>query len=218
MQVQYYDSTAHIMAQDDHRTHDLNPDYYGLLLGGVICTGIALDFGCGTGRNVDNLLRLGDWRQVHGADLSSENIKHARSKLQDKHNSSRFELFVTSGVDAKILPDDTYSFVMSTIVLQHIAVWSIRYAILKDIYRAMNQGGIFSFQMAKHGAVEYRADHWDAAGTNGYCDCKCDVDELQKDLAGIGFKDIVIVSRPEWDYLNKRYCEGENWVFVKCRK
>ena len=39
----------------------------------------ALDFGCGVGRNVDNLLKLSDWRRVDGCDISQENLIRARA-------------------------------------------------------------------------------------------------------------------------------------------
>lgn len=35
MQKNHYNATADIMAIENHRSHDLNPDYYGLLLQAV---------------------------------------------------------------------------------------------------------------------------------------------------------------------------------------
>src|SRR3972149_3826739 len=87
MQRAYYNATADIMAVENHRGHDANPDYYGLLLSDVADHPHrwqgkrALDFGCGIGRNVDNLLRLAEWEAVYGCDISQANIERAEEFL-----------------------------------------------------------------------------------------------------------------------------------------
>ena len=53
------------------------------------------------------------------------------------HSEDKCDLQVTDGVTVKPLLDNFYDFVMSTIVLQHIAVYEIRKSILSDIYRVL---------------------------------------------------------------------------------
>lgn len=227
MQHKFYEAEAANMAIENHRGHDFNPDYYGLLLSDIVERPLqwrgkrALDFGCGSGRNIDNLLCLAEWEAVYGCDISSANIKQAEAFLLDA-GRGRFELWVTSGIDLLPLKSDDFDFVMSTIVLQHIPVWKIRHSILTDIYRVLRAGGLFSFQMAVHhaGVATYYENVWDAHGTNGAYDVSVDnVLDLINELRGIGFGNIQTRIRPEWDANTRQYADpGCKWLFIKTWK
>jgi len=56
-------------------------------------------------------------------------------------------LYVSSGIDCGLVPNNRYDLVFSTIVLQHICVHSTRYSIKENIFQTLKSGGIFSFQM-----------------------------------------------------------------------
>jgi SAM-dependent methyltransferase len=56
-------------------------------------------------------------------------------------------LYVSSGIDCGLVPNNRYDLVFSTIVLQHICVHSTRYNIKESIFRTLKNGGTFSFQM-----------------------------------------------------------------------
>jgi len=232
MQKKYYEENATIMAVEDHRGHNNNPDYYGILLSDITTnpeywTGkTALDFGCGTGRNIANLYRLAKWKFVDGCDIARNNLYEAHRLLTER-GVSGFTLYPVSGVDLGGIPSKKYDFVMSTIVLQHIAVWSIRLSILTDIFRVMKSGGLFSFQVVKYplprdryNIADYHEDKWDAPNTNGGYDFSVDNEQdLINDLTRIGFEVIETISRPEWEYINQEYAHNNNrWVFVKARK
>jgi ubiquinone/menaquinone biosynthesis C-methylase UbiE len=228
MQRHQYDSTADIMAIENHRGHDSNPDYYGLLLKDVTDNPeiwkdkVALDFGCGIGRNVDNLLRKASWSSAEGCDISSENIIRAEKFLTQHH--SNFKLYTTTGITLEPVPSDSYDFVMSTIVLQHIAVHDIRTSLLKDIYRVMKPGALFSFQMAQYQNINHARYHenaWEASATNGAYDVSVtNPHDLVDDLTSFGFKNITYTIRPEWDANNKCYLDTPNckWIYVKAYK
>lgn len=229
MQREFYDATADIMAIDNHRGHDSSPDYYGILLGDINQSWSkksALDFGCGIGRNVDNLSKLADWTTVDGCDISSENIKRANDFLKTVIPENKFKLYTTTGVDLKPIGSDRYDFVMSTIVLQHIPVRSIRVSLMKDIYRVMKVGGLFSFQMAQYdrgqiGSANYFDEVIEASGTNGRYDVSVEnPSDLIIDLEEIGFSDITYQIRPEWDAYAKTYVSSPHsrWIFVKAWK
>jgi cyclopropane fatty-acyl-phospholipid synthase-like methyltransferase len=225
MQRRWYDAGADEMAKENHRSHDANPDYWDILLGPVKAAPaewagkLALDFGCGIGRNVDNLARLAQWRQVHGVDISAENVKRARAELLKTQPPSAFELFVNSGADVDVLGDHRYDFVMSTIVFQHIAVWSVRHALLIGLFQHMNAGGVFSLQVARMGRVPYRHDGWDVQVTNGACDFGVDsVDDMRQELVEIGFEKVEVVIRPEWNYVEKKYSTDSEWLFWRMQK
>jgi ubiquinone/menaquinone biosynthesis C-methylase UbiE len=232
MQRDFYNSTADIMAIENHRGHDSNPDYYGLLLKEVFINPnlwkdkVALDFGCGIGRNVDNLLKIADWKSVDGCDISVENINRAEKFLQNTHDSNKFKLYTTTGTTLNPINDNLYDFVMSTIVLQHIAVHQIRNNLLTDIFRVMKSGGLFSFQMAQYSqgygtAAKYHDNMWNASGTNGAQDVSVDnPQDLINDLLSIGYNNISYEVRPEWDAKNKCYLDLKNsrWLFIKAYK
>ena len=87
MQKTFYDANAPKMAKTDHKEHNDNPDYWDILIieqpKKLLDTekSNALDFGCGTGRNVRNLLENWKWNRVAGIDISENNIKEANKKL-----------------------------------------------------------------------------------------------------------------------------------------
>lgn len=229
MQRKYYEETAEVMAVEDHQGHNSNPDYVNYLLCGVINKDLAgkraLDFGCGTGRNVGNLLKAGNWDRVDGCDIALNNLYQAKLKL--KPYEDRFRLYHVSGVDLDGIPSDEYDFVMSTIVLQHIAVWKIRNSILKDVCRVMKSGAEFSFQMAiyplprnRNNVAGYRDNVWNASHTNGGYDVSVDDPlELIAELRSIGFEDARYQIRPEWDYVGqKSMTNGNDWIYVQAWK
>ena len=172
-----------------------------------------LDFGCGKGRNIFNLRSLETFTTVDGSDLSPANIKHCRERFID-HSS----FFLTNGSNCGSPHNDYYDFVMSTITLQHIPVYSIRARILTDVLRVLKPGGRFSFQMGFGSNLDqslgrprsgYFEDFYSAVGTNGDHDVRVtSVDELNSDLLNLGFENIKIevkdsfsdVGHPKWVY------------------
>lgn len=231
MQRDFYNETADIMAIDNHRGHDSNPDYYGILLGDITADTLAwsgktaLDFGCGIGRNVDNLLKSAPFKRVDGCDISQENIIRAGKFLQSRgYAEDKYTLHVTDGVSLKPIKARQYDFVMATIVLQHIAVYSIRRAILEDIFRVMKKNGIFSFQMVKHngmvGGAGYYDEAIDAPGTNGRFDVSVDdANDVIKDLNEIGFGEVSYEVKPEWEANQRQYMStGTEWIYFRTTK
>lgn len=224
MQRNQYNTTAAEMAVMNHRQHNANPDYWNILLKPLQdnpagwAGKMALDFGCGHGRNVENMLNLApSFPRVDGCDISSQNVVYAEKYLNEKGFKDRFKLYVNNGVALDVIPDNQYDFVMSTIVLQHICVYDIRFSLLKDIFRTMKSGGIFSFQMgygpAHPVARTYYENYYQATGTNGSYDVKIlDPKEAYDDLAKIGFVNINHEIRPPFDDRHS------NWIFIKATK
>ena len=159
---------------------------------------IALDFGCGPGRNIikyhEKFLR------IDGADISLVNIKNAKKNLQyvgiDMPN-----LYVTSGCDCGDINEYTYDFVFSTITMQHICVYEIRFQILQAMFRALKDSGRLSIQMGfgnREGmSVDYYANYYSVLGTNSKCDTRVESSEqVKNDLEKIGFKEFEYWLRP----------------------
>lgn len=235
MQKNFYDSNATKMAQRDHAEHNDNPNYWDILLGDISDDMFeddneikALDFGCGTGRNVKNLLKDWNWKRVDGIDISENNIIEAKKNLiklrhkeyEEGHtDSNRFKFHSNNGIDLLELKDNEYNFIMSTIVFQHISVYEIRLSLLRELYRVLKIGGIFSFQMGynhnpKYNTVTYFENYYDATSTNSDCNVRVDNEEdIKNDLKKIGFKNIQIIIKDSFsDDVHPK------WIYVKAVK
>lgn len=211
MQKSFYDPGT-----SDHLEHDANPDYWDILFERIKDQDnsklVALDFGCGKGRNVRNLKKF-NFKRVDGVDISEGNINDCRDKITD----SLF--YINNGVNLSQISNETYDFVMSTIVLQHIPVYDIRYQLLSEILRVLKHDGIFSFQMGmateemKDSNFFYHANNYDA-GTNGHGDVQIKSEiEVVEDLFKIGFCDIETIIKPSFsDNAHK------DWIYIHCGK
>lgn len=218
MQRTYYESTADLMNEQNHMFHNANRDYWDILLGDTL-TGfrdkVGLDFGCGCGRNVMNIWNR--FSRMDGVDISFANLVHARGNiLAAGVPEDAFHLYACNGTDLREVPSDEYDFVMSTIVLQHIAVHDIRLNYLREFFRIMRADGLLSFQMGfgeGHGRAGYYENHYDASGTNSAHDTTVtDPAQIVDELEAIGFEAVSHVIRPA-------YSDGHHlWIYVKARK
>ncbi len=206
----------------NHGEHNSNNDYWDILLNDIkdkdVWKGkVALDFGCGKGRNVTNMLSLAEWSKVDGVDISEGNIHYCNGEY--KYQNS--DWYLNNGIDLADLDTGKYDFVMSTITLQHIPVYEIRKSILKEILRVMKPGGILSFQMT-YGPVpekgmnpsSYYDNMYEARGTNSAWDVRIDNEEdVLKDLEQIGFVNVTTTVR-------ESYSDGQHpmWIYIRCEK
>lgn len=223
MQADYYESTAKGMAEVNHRHHDANFSYWSVLLKPIREDSAkwkgkkALDFGCGTGRNICNLLRMADWTRVDGVDIAKNNLKEAVKLLhKDGISAHLYRLHQNNGIDLAKINSDTYDFVMSTIVFQHIAVHDIRYGLLSELFRIMKSGAVISIQMGfgeGRGKAEYHENAYDAQGTNSRHDVIVrSPKQIEKSLKEIGFTDFTYEIR-------ESYSDGHpEWIFFKAKK
>ena len=217
MQSRFYKSGT-----SDHLEHNKNKDYWGVLLESVDDTQFrgarALDFACGKGRNVKNLLSLAEWELVDGCDLSEANISYCRANFK-----STSQFYVANGQDTGVPNSNYYDFVMTTISLQHIPVYDIRRSILEDILRVLKPGGRFSFQMGfgpdlldslGRPRSGYFENSVTAKSTNGDHDVRVtSVSELETDLRNIGFTEIQSMVRESFSDMGH-----PNWIYVHCLK
>lgn len=225
MQTEAYERIVEEMSIDNHRQHNANPDYWSVLLGPL--TGepekwagkTALDFGCGQGRNIENIYNIvPDMRTIDGCDISSGNILFTRRYLDSKKiPQEKSNLYVVDGVSLCGIPSETYDFVMSTIVFQHICVHEIRFALMREIHRTMKPGGIFSLQMGfgvgHKSARDYFENYYDATATNSGCDVRIlNAKDPENDLTAAGFQNVNSEIRQPWDDAHS------NWIFLKAIK
>jgi SAM-dependent methyltransferase len=176
---------------------------------------IALDFGCGPGRNS---VRYKDtFKRIDGVDISPINIEKARIySFRNLIFANKF--YVCNGIDLDGIQSDTYDVVFSTIALQHICVYDIRKSYFKEFHRVLKEGGTFTAQMGFGSpspmTVGYYENYYDAPISNRGCDvCIERPEQLEADLLEIGFKNF-----------QYKICEvgpGDchpNWIFFNVTK
>jgi ubiquinone/menaquinone biosynthesis C-methylase UbiE len=213
----------YLSGTNNHENHNANSNYWDILLGDLKDKEnwdgkIALDFACGKGRNVTNMLNLCDWARVDGIDISEGNISHNKNEYQSQNSN----WYCNNGTDVSELNDNEYDFIMSTIALQHIPVYDIRKSLITDLLRTLKPGGMFSFQLGYGEGLEspigprvsYFENHYDATGTNSICDVRVHTEEeVINDLKEIGFVNITTEVRESYDDSGH-----PQWIYIKCYK
>ena len=103
--------------------------------------GRALDFGCGMGRLTQALAP--HFKKVYGIDISSSMIK-----LANKYNKSprKVEYILNDKDNLSIFKDNTFDFIYTNIVLQHIPKKYI-FSYIKEFIRILKPNGILLFQL-----------------------------------------------------------------------
>jgi SAM-dependent methyltransferase len=208
---------------NNHENHNSNPNYWDTLLSDLKNKDnwegkTGLDFACGKGRNVTNMLSLCNWNRVDGVDISLGNIDYCKSTYSNQNS----EWYCNNGVDVSDLKNNEYDFIMSTIALQHIPVYDIRKSLITDLLRTLKPGGLFSFQLGYGIGLEspigfrvsYFENYYDASGTNSICDVRVqDKNEIIKDLEEIGFININTEIKESYDDSGHTH-----WIYVRAYK
>lgn len=179
---------------------------------------VALDFGCGPGRN---LVRYHDlFERIDGVDIAPVSLEKAKGWLQ--HNGIPVpNLYPCNGVDLREIPDAQYDVVFSTICLQHICVHEIRFNYLKEFFRVLKPGGWVTFQMGFAPSLPqcrgYYENFYDADSTNGTCDVSVENPlQLHGDLLKAGFANFshTLVPAPPYEPLHIH----DFWIFARAQK
>ncbi len=101
-----------------------------------------LDIGCGIGRMTVPLARR--FREVVGVDVSREMVRRARGALAPFPNAGAE---VVSGTDLGAFPAQSFDFVFSYLVLQHVPQPALVRGYLLEIARVLRPGGAFHVQV-----------------------------------------------------------------------
>jgi SAM-dependent methyltransferase len=101
----------------------------------------ALEIGCGPGRLVKPLSR--HFGEIHGVDVSDEMIKLARQRLVDTPHAY---FHATNGSSLEQFADDSFDFVYSYAVFQHIPSREVVLEYMREICRVLKPGGVFHGQ------------------------------------------------------------------------
>jgi SAM-dependent methyltransferase len=101
----------------------------------------ALEIGCGPGRLMKPLSR--HFSEIHGVDVSDEMIRLARERLRDVPHA---HAHATNGASLAQFAGQSFDFVYSYAVFQHIPSRDVVLAYMSEISRVLKPGGIFRGQ------------------------------------------------------------------------
>ncbi|MCS7024557.1 MAG: class I SAM-dependent methyltransferase [Bryobacteraceae bacterium] len=102
----------------------------------------ALEIGCGPGRLLRPLSR--HFGEIHGVDVSDEMVERARANLRGIPHA---HVHRGSGADLSQFADESFDFVYSYAVFQHIPERAIVDSYLKEARRVLKVGGLLWFQV-----------------------------------------------------------------------
>jgi ubiquinone/menaquinone biosynthesis C-methylase UbiE len=101
----------------------------------------ALEIGCGPGRLIKPLSR--HFGEIHGVDVSDEMIRLARERLAHIPHA---HFHPTNGASLDRFADDSFEFVYSYAVFQHIPSHDVVLEYMREVRRVLKPGGIFRGQ------------------------------------------------------------------------
>jgi ubiquinone/menaquinone biosynthesis C-methylase UbiE len=103
--------------------------------------GTALEIGCGPGRLMRPMSR--HFSEIHGVDVSDEMIALARQRLADIPHAIPH---LNDGASLREFEDQSFDFVYSYAVFQHIPDREVIMAYLREIHRVLKTGGLTRLQ------------------------------------------------------------------------
>lgn len=228
-QKDFYTAETPNMRIKNHTQHNANQNYWDILLGDIKSNPAAwegksaLDVGCGCGRNLLNMSQLAKWARIDGCDISEPNCRESEAYMWERASDVAVTCYPTNGYELNGVPSDFYDFAMSTIVFQHICVHDVRFNLLKEVFRALKSGGLFSLQMGfgvgdgeRHRTkfAQYFDNVYEARSTNSGYDVQIvNQDDLVNDLRKVGF-DVKEVKITE-SFDNEQHPQ---WIWVKAVK
>lgn len=118
--------------------------------------GAALEIGCGPGRLMRPMSRHFD--AIHGVDVSDEMVRLARERLAGVANA---RVHATSGVDLALFAADSFDFVYSYAVFQHIPSREVVFRYLEEARRVLKPGGVLRCQINGLPQTAARYTTWD---------------------------------------------------------
>ncbi len=122
----------------------------------------ALEIGCGLGRLMRPLsAHVGE---IHGIDVSDEMVRGARERLRGIPNA---HVHQGRGTDLAGFADESFDFVYSYAVFQHIPSRQAIFGYLREACRVLAPGGVFWFQASGLPGTTEAPDTWRGARIGG---------------------------------------------------
>ncbi len=118
----------------------------------------ALEIGCGPGRIMLPMSRR--FAEIRGVDISEGMIRLAEERLRHAANA---RALVNSGADLAPFEDDSFDFVYSYAVFQHIPSEEVVWSYLREARRVLRLGGLLRCQINGLPKAEAGYDTWHGA-------------------------------------------------------
>jgi ubiquinone/menaquinone biosynthesis C-methylase UbiE len=116
----------------------------------------ALEIGCGPGRLMRPLAR--NFGEIHGVDVSEEMVRMAAAKLERVPNA---HVQASSGADLSAFPAESFDFVYSYAVFQHIPSREVVLQYLAEARRVLKNGGILRCQFNGLPETDRETNSWE---------------------------------------------------------
>ena len=121
----------------------------------------ALEIGCGPGRLMRPMSR--HFAEIHGVDVSDEMIDLARERLRDTPNAHPH---LTDGATLAEFADETFDFVYSYAVFQHVPSREVIATYMRETHRVLKTGGFARLQFNGMPARDTAFNTWSGARTS----------------------------------------------------
>ncbi len=131
---EFYETAREVLASLEREMRRLRPGEYRARRG--------LEIGCGPGRLIKSM--ASHFGEIHGVDVSDEMIRIGREKLRGIPHA---HLHATEGSSLNAFADDSFDFVYSYAVFQHIPEKQVVLEYLRETRRVLKPGGIFRGQL-----------------------------------------------------------------------
>lgn len=115
----------------------------------------ALEIGCGPGRILGPLSK--HFGEIHGVDVSDEMVSMARHRLKGIVHA---HVHAGTGADLRQFASESFDFVYSYAVFQHIPDKDVVLSYLQEARRVLKTGGFFWFQVNGLADIDAPADTW----------------------------------------------------------
>jgi SAM-dependent methyltransferase len=115
--------------------------------------------------------------EIHGVDVSDEMIALAAERLKPIPHAHPH---VGSGADLRLFADDSFDFIYSYAVFQHIPSKDVVFSYLRDAARVLKPGGLMRFQANNLEAARTAAETWHG--------CSVEADEIRSYALAFGLR------------------------------
>lgn len=193
----HFQKHAQGMTQRNHYQHNLEPDFWKYMMSDLLDNpnsfrdSLTLEYGCGAGRNLVNMLSLAPILRADGIDISKDNAANSQAFVESKFGTGRSVCLQGNGYSCLPFPSSTYSFIMSHQVFIHIPNREIRSEILKDFVRVLKPGGIAVVQFKTMSQAVGYAENYSSFPKNVTI-VPTDKEQIDFDFREAGFSDVAI--------------------------
>jgi cyclopropane fatty-acyl-phospholipid synthase-like methyltransferase len=161
-----------------------------------------LEIGCGIGRLIRPLSEF--FSRVDGVDISESMVKFSADYLENLKNVN---VCLNNGKDLSGFASNTYDFIYSMLVFQHIRSYKVVKSYLQEVLRTLKPGGYFRFQVFIKTAQSTPLGNYDTEADNephGFHGNAYSTDQLKEILNDSGFRGIKLIEDQYWIWATAR--------------